>query len=133
MGLLGHKNKEKNEQETVVKEDTRKSVDIAGFNSYELDNGDMTIFLNGKIDASNSETIQEYVVKLIDETELTSIVFDMNDVTYVSSAGLRMFSAVNQKSIEYGIEYRLINMRQDIQKMFQMTGYASAFSIETKN
>ena len=132
MGLLGHKNKDKKETETVVKEETRQSVDITGFDSYELENGNMTIYLTGKIDASNSETIQEYIASLIDENELSELVFDMNDVTYVSSAGLRMFSALNQKSIEYSIEYRLINMRQDIQKMFQMTGYASAFSIETK-
>ena len=132
MGLLGHKNKDKKETETVVKEETRQSVDITGFDSYELENGNMTIYLTGKIDASNSETIQEYIANLIDENELSELVFDMNDVTYVSSAGLRMFSALNQKSIEYSIEYRLINMRQDIQKMFQMTGYASAFSIETK-
>lgn len=132
MGLLGHKNKDKKETETVVKEETRQSVDITGFDSYELENGNMTIYLTGKIDASNSETIQEYIANLIDENELSELIFDMNDVTYVSSAGLRMFSALNQKSIEYSIEYRLINMRQDIQKMFQMTGYASAFSIETK-
>lgn len=132
MGLLGHKNKDKKETETVVKEETRQSVDITGFDSYELENGNMTIYLTGKIDASNSETIQECIANLIDENELSELIFDMNDVTYVSSAGLRMFSALNQKSIEYSIEYRLINMRQDIQKMFQMTGYASAFSIETK-
>lgn len=132
MGLLGHKNKDKKETETVIKEETRQSVDITGFDSYELENGNMTIYLTGKIDASNSETIQEYIANLIDENELSELIFDMNDVTYVSSAGLRMFSALNQKSIEYSIEYRLINMRQDIQKMFQMTGYASAFSIETK-
>lgn len=132
MGLLGHKNKDKKETETAVKEETRQSVDITGFDSYELENGNMTIYLTGKIDASNSETIQECIANLIDENELSELIFDMNDVTYVSSAGLRMFSALNQKSIEYSIEYRLINMRQDIQKMFQMTGYASAFSIETK-
>lgn len=132
MGLLGHKNKDKKETETVIKEEIRQSVDITGFDSYELENGNMTIYLTGKIDASNSETIQEYIANLIDENELSELIFDMNDVTYVSSAGLRMFSALNQKSIEYSIEYRLINMRQDIQKMFQMTGYASAFSIETK-
>lgn len=132
MGLLGHKNKDKKETETAVKEETRQSVDITGFDSYELKNGNMTIYLTGKIDASNSETIQECIANLIDENELSELIFDMNDVTYVSSAGLRMFSALNQKSIEYSIEYRLINMRQDIQKMFQMTGYASAFSIETK-
>ena len=132
MGLLGHKNKDKKETETVIKEETRQSVDITGFDSYELENGNMTIYLTGKIDASNSETIQECIANLIDENELSELIFDMNDVTYVSSAGLRMFSALNQKSIEYSIEYRLINMRQDIQKMFQMTGYASAFSIETK-
>lgn len=132
MGLLGHKNKDKKETETAVKEEIRQSVDITGFDSYELENGNMTIYLTGKIDASNSETIQECIANLIDENELSELIFDMNDVTYVSSAGLRMFSALNQKSIEYSIEYRLINMRQDIQKMFQMTGYASAFSIETK-
>ena len=54
----------------------------------------------------------------------------MKEVTYVSSAGLRMFSAVNQKATENIISYKLIQMKESISKLFQLTGYASAFTIE---
>ena len=56
----------------------------------------------------------------------------MNDVTYVSSAGLRMFSAINQYAEEKQYVYKLIEMQNAILKMFQMTGYANAFQIEVK-
>lgn len=87
-----------------------------------------------KIDAKNFESIQnEAITFLADEDKaISEFVFDLDNVIYVSSAGLRMFSAINKIAQQADIEYKLINLRKDILKMFQLTGYASIFKIEEK-
>ncbi len=98
-----------------------------------IENGVITIFLDGKVDGNTSENIQEKVIGILDkEHDIVSFVFDMNEVSYVSSAGLRMFSAISNVCRQSGIEYRLIGLREDILRMFQLTGYATIFKIEVK-
>lgn len=92
----------------------------------------ITIMLDGKISAFNYEKIQTEIIKVLEGTDAKKLVFDMDKVIYVASAGLRMFSTLNQKAIELGKEYELMNARKDIVSMFAMTGYASAFRIEAK-
>lgn len=93
----------------------------------------VTVCLSGKIDATNFEEIQTKAFEYLQKENVKEFVFDMNFVNYVSSAGLRMFSAVNHKAAEMEVSYKLSKMREDIMKLFQMTGYASAFLIELKD
>lgn len=91
----------------------------------------ITAVLKERIDAANYEQIQAEVEGLLEEG-VETFTFDVNDVTYVSSAGLRMFSSVNKVCKSKGIEYKLSGLREDIMKMFRLTGYASVFKIEVK-
>lgn len=88
--------------------------------------------LSGKIDAVCFAEIQDAAVELLERNDVVGIVFDMKDVSYVSSAGLRMFSTVHKKSVSAGKSYKLTQIRGDIMKLFQMTGYASAFCLEVQ-
>ena len=86
-----------------------------------------------KIDAKNYEAIQNAAIGILEECDSDSqFVFDLDNVVYVSSAGLRMFSSVNKVALDHDVDYKLINLRKDILKMFQLTGYASIFKIEEK-
>lgn len=118
-------------QENEIKK-TKENNIKNGILDSKIEDNEMTVFLSGKIDATNFEEIQEKAFELLEKENTKAFVFDMNDVSYVSSAGLRMFSAVNRKATEIGISYKLSKMREDIMKLFQMTGYASAFCIELK-
>lgn len=89
------------------------------------------IYLAGAIDANICDEIKETILNLIEKDSQKSIIFDMEYVNYVSGAGLRMFSAINHKVAETETEYKLINMSEETLKMFKVTGYASAFCIET--
>lgn len=114
------------------KQDTSNVIISNGIINTETNEDTIIVYLSGKIDASNFEEIQDTVFNLINTEGIHNFIFNMNDVSYVSSAGLRMFSAVNHKAAELAISYKLIKMREDILKLFQMTGYASAFYIELK-
>ena len=93
----------------------------------------LVVKLAGKIDANNHENILiEFHDILQGAEDAETFQFDVNDVTYVSSAGLRMFSAICKECKMRGIEYSLVGLRKDIVRMFQLTGYANIFKVVEK-
>lgn len=82
-----------------------------------------------KVDAKNFQEIEEAAKEEINSASdsISEVEFNLGNVTYVSSAGLRMFSAINSLSQEHGLDYSVVNLRKDILKMFQLTGYSSIF------
>lgn len=90
------------------------------------------ITLSGKIDATNFQSVQDKALAILNSTTITELIFDADQVSYVSSAGLRMFNAINQQAQHLQKAYKVINMRSDIAKMFHMMGYGSAFDIQVK-
>lgn len=94
---------------------------------------DMIVQLSGKIDSTNLNDIEVEAQELLEtDDSIESLVFDINEVVYVSSAGLRVFSAVNKICKKRKIKYKVIGVRADILAIFKMTGYASIFPIEQK-
>lgn len=83
-----------------------------------------------KVDAKNYSEIEACAMAVVEDMAENEFVFDLQNVVYVSSAGLRMFSAISNAAQESGAEYRLINLKKDILKMFQLTGYSSMFKVE---
>jgi len=127
LGFLDKLRKPVTEETSAVEE-----VITNGILNHNLTDQILTVYLSGKIDADDYEDIQKTVISLAEENDIKSIVFNMDSVTYVSSAGLRMFSAINQYAEEKQYVYKLVEMQNAILKMFQMTGYANAFQIEVK-
>lgn len=103
-----------------------------GILSIDMTEGTAFVKLSGKIDATNAESVLMECREILDKPDVKMFIFDMNAVTFVSSAGLRMFSSMNQKAMDMGKDYKLIQMSEVILKLFQMTGYAAAFPIEEK-
>jgi len=93
---------------------------------------ELRMFLDGRIDGNTSENIQKQAVEAIENEEIESFVFDVNGVTYVSSAGLRMFSGISGLCRSKGIDYCLDGLREDMMRMFQLTGYANIFKINVR-
>ena len=127
LGFLDKLRKPVTEETSAVEE-----VITNGILNHNLTDQILTVYLSGKIDADDYEDIQKTVISLAEENDIKSIIFNMDSVTYVSSAGLRMFSAINQYAEEKQYVYKLVEMQNAILKMFQMTGYANAFQIEVK-
>jgi len=95
---------------------------------------ELIIKLTGSVATENYQQIQSTVEDKINQEDenFDSLVFDLDNVTYVSSAGLRMFSFFSQLMIENDKEYHLINLDPMLKKMFMLTGYASSYDIKEK-
>ncbi len=119
--IMGFPEESDNEIETVV----------SGIYKKESIDGILTVALKGRIDAYNYMDIQQEIVKLMSEClHLKAVILDLSEMTYTSSAGLKLFASINTLAFEKNVECKLIGIKNDIYRMFQLTGYVSSLKLE---
>ncbi len=89
-----------------------------------------TITIQGWLNANTAPTITEEVDALPEE--VLSVVFDLNQLEYISSAGLRtIVYAHKQYASKGGVIIKGVS--EDIYEIFSMAGLAKRMNIERKN
>ena len=86
----------------------------------------LTISPSGRLDTSTSPELQAVVSENIDS--VTDLTFDLKQLDYLSSAGLRVLMST-QKIMNKQGEMRLINVNEDVMDIFDMTGLTDVFEI----
>ncbi|MBQ7243119.1 MAG: STAS domain-containing protein [Bacilli bacterium] len=95
---------------------------------HSIKNEVLTIFLKGKINSSNSEETETAIDEILSSNSFKSIVFDLDELSYISSAGLRILLRIKQENEDV----KLINVSQPIYEIFEMVGFAKFLTIERK-
>lgn len=96
--------------------------------SEVIKEGIKIVSLNGRLDISTQDAVQEKINSLLSDGS-PKIVIDCTDLTFISSAGLRVFmSALKQVS---SVDGKLVisNLNDTTRKIFDITGYDSVFNI----
>lgn len=86
----------------------------------ENSEGILTIFLQGDIDAQNAAEIQREMEEILKSREKDVLVLDARDLTYISSAGLRVMLAIQK---EFNTRISIINLSAEVLAIFQMAGF----------
>ena len=86
-------------------------------------NGNVTLIVAGRLDTTTAPELE----KELDFTGITSVEFDLADLEYVSSAGLRVILMV-QKNMKGN--FVLKNVKPEIMEIFEITGFADILTIE---
>ncbi|MEQ8188808.1 MAG: STAS domain-containing protein [Candidatus Eremiobacterota bacterium] len=94
----------------------------------ELNPSVMVIQLSGKIDTTTSDKISQEVVEVIEQMQ-TGILFNLKDVTFVSSAGIRMFLTACKKAGTMGLKSAMCYVNPSIYKIFKVAGLEKSFNI----
>jgi anti-anti-sigma factor len=95
-----------------------------------VENGqEMTITLSGQLDTQTAVEFEKVVMKAL-EDEQQHIVLNGEGLTYISSAGLRLFLILHKGIRKNNGTLRLKNIRQEVMEIFHITGFASIFTIE---
>ena len=81
----------------------------------------LVLVLNGKVDVHSSDELTNVILRSFQKTN--SLVIDMKDVPYVSSAGLRAFMLGQKTAMTKGAEFSLINVQDELKSIFHMTGF----------
>lgn len=88
----------------------------------------LTIYLKGKINSSNAEETEEQINDILANNQFKTLVFDLDELSYISSAGLRVLLAIKQ---EHG-DTKLINVSEPIYEIFEMVGFVKFLNVQKK-
>lgn len=88
--------------------------------------GILTICLSGHIDSANAVETEAAVDAEIAQQGCSELVFDLEDLTYISSAGLRIFL---RKRKDYAT-LKLINVSSEVYEILEMTGFTEMLKVE---
>ena len=91
-------------------------------------NADQTIIeIIGRIDTVTAPALDQTINENIEDTK--DLVFDLKDVEYISSAGLRVLLSAQKKMQKIG-SMKLINVCELVMEVLEVTGFAEILVIE---
>ena len=93
----------------------------------ERNNNLITLKIEGRLDTTTAPTLEKTIDEFIDD--ITELVLDMNQLTYVSSAGLRVLLSTQKKMNKIGT-MKLIGVCEEVMEVFEMTGFVDILNIE---
>ena len=88
----------------------------------------LTVELEGKLDANSAPELEAKIEPELKNTDI--LIFDMQKLTYISSAGLRVLVFALQTLDAHGGTMRIENASDEIKKVFELTGLISVFDIK---
>jgi anti-anti-sigma factor len=89
--------------------------------------GKTTFVLSGRLDANASPDFQAELIPVFEESNFVEL--DFADLTYVSSAGLRVLLLGEKTAKSKGAVMSLRNVSQDVKEIFDMTGFSDILNI----
>ncbi len=93
---------------------------------HTLKDNVLTVALHGRIDTVTSPEIDKELSTILTNSKFTSLILDLSDVDFVSSAGLRIFLRTKQTYDAVSI----INVKQEVYEVFEMTGFTEIMEVE---
>ncbi|MBO4913873.1 MAG: STAS domain-containing protein [Oscillospiraceae bacterium] len=91
------------------------------------DDGKLTVSISGRLDTA---TAPELEAELKDSLEgVTSLVLDLSELEYISSAGLRVLLGA-QKTMNRQGEMKVTGANETVMEVFEVTGFSDILTIE---
>ena len=88
--------------------------------------GSLTLAIEGRVDTKTAPELEEVLNGALDG--VTSLTFDLAQVGYISSAGLRVLLKA-QKIMNKQGEMKVTNVSADIMEIFEVTGFTDILTI----
>ena len=92
---------------------------------HKLEGESLTIYLEGEINSYTSEDVEREIDKIVTENSFSSLILDLKDLSYISSAGLRIIVKLKQKYDDTS----LVNVPSGVYDIFEMVGFDNMFKI----
>ena len=93
----------------------------------EVRNNEMlTLTVEGRLDTTTAPILEKTINELSDG--VTELILDMNQLVYVSSAGLRVLLSTQKKMSKIG-SMKLTGICDEVMDVFEMTGFADILEI----
>lgn len=93
----------------------------------KLEGTSLTLTLDGRLDTNTAPLLETELKQSLNG--ITELVFDFAKLSYISSAGLRVLLA-SQKVMNRQGSMVLKNVNDDINEVFEITGFSDILTIE---
>ena len=93
----------------------------------ELNGSALKVALEGRLDTSTSPQLEEEMKNALNG--VTELVFDMEGLEYISSAGLRVLLSAQKVMNQQG-SMKLLHVNEVINEIFEVTGFSDILTIE---
>ena len=87
----------------------------------------MIIALEGRLDTTTASQLEAEVKAIPDG--VTELVFDMEKLDYISSAGLRVLLSAQKMMMKRG-GMKVIHVNETVMEIFEVTGFSDILDIE---
>ena len=87
-----------------------------------------TLALDGRLDTTTAPELEAEIEAL--DASVTELTLDLENLRYISSAGLRVLLNAQKKANATGGTMTLTNVNDEIMDVFDMTGFISFLTIE---
>ena len=97
--------------------------------NIQINDNTLSFFLKGRIDSMNSHEVEEEVMKTLQENSGKKPLFDMAELDYISSAGLRVLMKV-RKTV--GEDVILLEVKPEVYEILETTGFTELLTVKKK-
>ena len=92
----------------------------------ETNGNKLTVKINGRLDTNSAPQLENEVVESLEGIE--ELVFDLSQMPYTSSAGLRVFLKAQKQMNKQG-SMCVIGACEDVLEVFEITGFSDIINI----
>lgn len=92
------------------------------------ENATLVVKISGSIDTVTAPELEQYITAKWDT--IKELILDFTDVTYISSAGLRVMIVCVQHMEGQGGTFILRNVCDDVHDVFEMTGFSDIITFQ---
>ena len=90
--------------------------------SNERDGGALIVQAAGRVDGSNSQEFQDGLEAIINDDE-RAVVLDLQELSYISSSGLRVMLLIARKLQRQQAKFALCSLTDSIREVFEISGF----------
>ena len=93
---------------------------------FDLSEDKLTLYLEGELNSYNADGVEKEIDATLKDKKFKTLVLDLENLRYISSAGLRIVLKIKQKYDDVSI----INTSLEVYDIFQMTGFTNIISVK---
>jgi anti-anti-sigma factor len=80
----------------------------------------VTVKLHGSLDTATSPELERQLTPILADSSITDLIFDLAELKFISSAGLRVFATARKQLRERGGQASFVNMQPQIKEVFEI-------------
>lgn len=96
--------------------------------NVKAENAKLTVSITGRVDTATAPQLETEVISKLDGIEALEL--DLRDMSYISSAGLRVLLMCQKKMNAAGGTMIVKNPNEMVMEIFDVTGFADIFTLE---